>query len=153
MHFHSFAIAPLLLGLASVALATQDPANKTVTDYAVDLHSYLQRRGLNYTTDEVDEISKRDVMLNVWMCNGYKWRPPCANTMMKLGICHSLLMSPFWHKISSIGPDHHTYCWAHSDNKCMSDDELILVKPGYEHLESDWNDRIGSIMCISNFDG
>ncbi|KAF7716341.1 Uncharacterized protein PECH_000124 [Penicillium ucsense] len=82
----------------------------------------------------------------VEICTDLNWGGQCGFAKQPWDLCIRL-DSPWWHSITSIGPDQYNVIVAYEDYNCQSSNTLTIWNPGYSDLTSaGWNDRIGSFM-------
>ncbi|KAF9885055.1 hypothetical protein FE257_000786 [Aspergillus nanangensis] len=80
----------------------------------------------------------------VYICTDINWGGTCGFAKQPWDVCIQL-DSPWWHSITSIGPDEYNAIVAYEDYNCASSSTLTIWSPGYANLgAAGWNDRIGS---------
>ncbi|KAK1768234.1 hypothetical protein QBC33DRAFT_619089 [Phialemonium atrogriseum] len=104
--------------------------------------------GLNFTLMSRDEYLEKRQPGGVYICTDINWGGTCGYAKQPWNLCIQL-DSPWYHTISSIGPDEYNAIVAYSDYSCGSSAQLAIFNPGYPDLRpAGWNDRIGSFRVL-----
>ncbi|KAI1327921.1 hypothetical protein F5Y16DRAFT_370152 [Xylariaceae sp. FL0255] len=94
-----------------------------------------------------DAIQKREPG-GVFICTDINWGGTCGFAKQPWNECIQLT-SPWYHSISSIGPDTFNAIVAFQDFSCSSDAKLAIFNPGDSDLDNQgWNDLIGSFVVL-----
>ncbi|KAJ7118539.1 hypothetical protein C8R43DRAFT_1112561 [Mycena crocata] len=92
-------------------------------------------------------LASRNTPGGVKICTDINWGGTCGYAVQPLNTC-IVLTSPWYHAISSFGPDHGAACFAYSQNNC-DEANWEFVFPGdatggiFTH--NSWNDQAGDI--------
>ncbi|KAM3086170.1 hypothetical protein ACMFMG_000307 [Clarireedia jacksonii] len=93
------------------------------------------------------QIVKRNIG-GVEICTDQNWSGTCGYAVQPLKTC-IVLTSPWYHSITSMGPDDGTVCQLFQNSQC-SGTNIWIEYPGTGALQDyGWNDVIGSFECYS----
>lgn len=93
-------------------------------------------------------LEKRTVG-GVYICTDINWSGTCGYAVQPLNTCIHLDF-PWYHTISSFGPDVGTACTWYSDYNCQNWLVTRVGNPGYADMSNFYNDQIGSFICYSS---
>ncbi|KAF2736697.1 hypothetical protein EJ04DRAFT_432307, partial [Polyplosphaeria fusca] len=83
----------------------------------------------------------------MYLCTDWHFLGTCGYAVQPLNQCIHL-DSPWWHSVSSMGPDSGTVCNIYSDYSCNTLIYRDLRNPGSSDLgEKGINDQMGSFQC------
>ncbi|KAL2015523.1 hypothetical protein VTK56DRAFT_5340 [Thermocarpiscus australiensis] len=127
-------------------LAASSPSPKQQPwDTSVEVPKGFQ----NITLMERDEYLDKRQDGGVFICWDINWASgTCGYAKQPWNECIRL-DSPWWHSISSIGPDEYNAIVAYTDYNCGSSAQIAIFNPGYADLRTvGWNDQIGSFKVF-----
>ncbi|KAK4238368.1 hypothetical protein C8A03DRAFT_33609 [Achaetomium macrosporum] len=141
----------VVLSLLAVLAASSPTTKQQPWDVAVEVSERFQNSTL---TERDEQLSKRQDG-GVIICRDINWaQGTCGYAKQPWNVCIRL-DSPWWHTISSIGPDEYNAIVAYSDFNCGSSDQIAIFNPGYGLSRSQadlrtvgWNDKIGSFKVF-----
>ncbi|KAK6343481.1 hypothetical protein TWF730_011070 [Orbilia blumenaviensis] len=155
-------IGLLLFGAASVLAAAISPEEKEVKEILRHHPEVLAKDVVLWGngTDTNLALSKRTPG-GIYICLDVGWNN-CGYKVQPLKTCIGL-DAPWWHTISSFGPDECTSCVLHTDKYCESECpdgyKCVIHNPGFGDLREytslgapyNWNDKIGSFWCTTSY--
>ncbi|KAH8799687.1 hypothetical protein F5884DRAFT_113938 [Xylogone sp. PMI_703] len=148
--------SPVLISLASVygffpkgTYATPGPTYPVLTS---ENHAAEMMQLANVTDTRRLETRQDGGII---ICTDINWQGTCGYAKQPWNTCIQLT-APYWHTISSIGPDQFNAVVLYSDFDCTDPDAITITYPGKPDLtqvgkvngDGSWNDHTGSFRVF-----